>query len=66
MLGDMLRVLKSNDWSWCDDEFIHIAKGKYELPLTRKERWRKRRWGWKIYLNMIKNIRLDKKRNEVK
>lgn len=61
MLENIFKVLGSNDWSWTDDEVIHIAKGKYELPLTRKERWKKRKWMWKIYFNRVRNIRLDKK-----
>lgn len=61
MTDNLFRILKSNDWAWVDDELIHIAKGKYELPTTRKERRKKSRWGYRILYYKVKRIFLSNK-----
>lgn len=64
MLDNLLKVLKSNDWAFTNDQIIFIAKGKYELPITKKEKRDKRKWMYRIYFHMIKNIRLSRKVNK--
>lgn len=63
MLSNLLTVLGSNNWYWTNDELIHIAKGKYELPLTRKERMKKRKLNWIMYINRLRVSKIIKKMN---
>ena len=64
MLNDIIKILESNDWVNGSD-IIHIAKGKYELPITRKEKWKQFKWKWRIYLYRVrliaKYMRINKK-----
>ena len=63
MLNDLIKILESNDWVNGSD-IIHIAKGKYELPITRKERWKQFKWKWKIYLYKIREINILRRRDK--
>lgn len=38
MLENILKLLNMDSWNFTGDETIRIAKGKYELPLTKEEK----------------------------
>lgn len=56
-MKEIIRLLELHTWYEDSDEYIEIAKGKYELPLTFKERWSK----WYRFIRVcIEKIRYKK------
>lgn len=60
MFENILKILNSNDWNFVGDESIRIAKGKYELPLTKAEKRKRLRDTIEYAKYTIKNTREER------
>ena len=55
-MEEILKIIRDNDL-YDGDLYIQIAKGRYELPLTRKEKWVKFKRQMMIYITQKINRR---------
>jgi len=64
-MDDILKILRMNNW-YNSDQYVQIAKGKYELALTHKERVKKMKTKFKIFFTKCRELkRMDEHKKEL-